>query len=46
MAGKLSKQERKALIEKAEEERAKHPQKKASGFAALEKDAEKLENQH
>lgn len=44
MAGKLSKEERKALIEKAEEDRAKHPQKKTkSGFAVLDEEAEKLE---
>ncbi len=40
---KLSKEERKALIEKATQERAKHPQtKKVSGFAELDKEAAKL----
>ncbi|WP_164848033.1 hypothetical protein [Lacticaseibacillus hulanensis] len=51
MAGKLSKEQRKALIQKAEEDRAKHPVKKdaKSGFAAIDAEADKLteeQNQH
>lgn len=47
MAGKLSKQERKELIQAAEKERADHPQKKTeSGFATIDKEAEKLENEN
>lgn len=47
MAGKLSKQERKALIQEAEKKRAEHPAKKTeSGFATIDKEAEKLENEH
>jgi len=43
LMAKLSKEERKALIEKATQERAKHPQvKKGSGFAELDKEAAKL----
>ena len=47
MAGKLSKEQRKALIQKAEEDRAKHPAKKdeKSGFAAIDEEAEKLDGQ-
>lgn len=42
---KLSKEQKKAMIQKAEEERAKHPQeKKGSGFANLDKEAERLQN--
>lgn len=48
MAGKLSKQERKALAQKAMEDRAKHPvdKKGQSGFAAIDAEAEKLESQN
>ncbi len=48
MAGKLSKEQRKALIQKAEEDRAKHPAKKGgkSGFAAIDAEADKLASQH
>ncbi|WP_173021270.1 hypothetical protein [Secundilactobacillus folii] len=48
MANKLSKEQRKALIEKAEEDRAKHPKPKSgkSGFATIDEAAEKLENQN
>lgn len=48
MAGKLSKQERKALAQKAMEDRAKHPEKNNnhSGFAAIDAEAEKLESQN
>ncbi|MFD1485116.1 hypothetical protein ACFQ5J_07730 [Lacticaseibacillus baoqingensis] len=47
MAGKLSKQERKALIAQAEKDRAEHPKKKTeSGFATIDKDAERLENEN
>ncbi|KRM86730.1 hypothetical protein [Lacticaseibacillus thailandensis] len=48
MAGKLSKEQRKALIQKAEEDRSKHPQKQSgqSGFAAIDAEAEKLENEN
>lgn len=47
MAGKLSKQERKALIQEAEKKRAENPQKKTeSGFATIDKAAEKLENEN
>lgn len=44
---KLSKEQRKAMIQKAEEERAKHPKPKStkSGFATIDEDAEKLENE-
>jgi hypothetical protein len=43
---KLSKEQRKAMIQKAEEDRAKHPQaKKGSGFANLDKEAERLSNE-
>ena len=43
---KLSKAERKELIQEAEKERSEHPVKKAgSGFATIDKDAEKLENE-
>ncbi|KIS02942.1 hypothetical protein [Paucilactobacillus wasatchensis] len=45
---KLSKEERKALIEKAEEQRAKNPKPKSkeSGFATIDKEAEKLEGKN
>lgn len=45
---KLSKEQRKALIEKAEEQRAKNPQpkKKVSGFATIDKEADKLSSQN
>ncbi|MGL0749488.1 hypothetical protein [Secundilactobacillus paracollinoides] len=45
MSNKLSKEERKAMIEKAEEERAKHPKPKStkSGFATIDDEAEKLQ---
>jgi len=44
---KLSKEQRKAMIQKAEEDRAKHPQsKKGSGFANLDKEAERLSNEN
>lgn len=48
MAGKLSKEQKKALIEKAEEDRAKHPKPNngKSGFATIDEAAEKLENQN
>ncbi|TDG75073.1 hypothetical protein [Secundilactobacillus malefermentans] len=43
MAGKVSKADRKAMIEKAEEERSKHPQKRTkSGFATIDEEADKL----
>ncbi|MBW4803008.1 hypothetical protein MK904_03570 [Loigolactobacillus coryniformis] len=44
MAKKLSKAEKKELIQKAEEARAKHPQPKSavSGFETIDKEAEKL----
>ncbi|WP_169790464.1 hypothetical protein [Lacticaseibacillus camelliae] len=46
MAGKLSKQERKAMIEEVEKKRAEHPVKKTeSGFATIDKEAEKLEDE-
>lgn len=47
MAGKLSKEQRKALIQKAEEDRAKHPVKNdgKSGFAAIDAEAEKLDGE-
>ncbi|WP_288531028.1 hypothetical protein [uncultured Secundilactobacillus sp.] len=42
---KLSKEQRKAMIQKAEEERAKHPKPKntKSGFETIDEEAEKLE---
>lgn len=45
---KLSKEQRKAMIEKAEEDRAKNPKpkNKVSGFATIDKDAEKLSNEN
>ncbi|GKS82308.1 hypothetical protein LPAF129_19940 [Ligilactobacillus pabuli] len=44
MSKKLSKEERKALIQKATEERAKHPQESTgSGFAKLDEDAKNLQ---
>ena len=44
---KISKQERKAMAQKAMEDRAKHPQaKKESGFAAIDNEAEKLTGQN
>ncbi|MCF6164704.1 hypothetical protein LROSL1_2192 [Furfurilactobacillus rossiae] len=45
---KLSKEERKALIEKAEEDRAKNPksESKESGFATIDADAKKLEGEN
>lgn len=45
---KLSKEERKALIEKVEQDRAKNPQpaSKVSGFATIDADAKKLENEN
>ncbi|GAB6092786.1 hypothetical protein [Furfurilactobacillus curtus] len=45
---KLSKEERKALIEKAEEDRAKNPKpaNKVSGFATIDADAQKLEDEN
>ncbi|MFD1392531.1 hypothetical protein ACFQ3L_02870 [Lacticaseibacillus jixianensis] len=47
MAGKLSKEERKALIQEAEKKRSEHPVKKSeSGFATIDKEAEKLENEN
>ncbi|GBG94331.1 hypothetical protein LFYK43_07900 [Ligilactobacillus salitolerans] len=43
MAKKLSKEERKAMAQKALEKRAKQPQAaKGSGFAKLDQDAKKL----
>ncbi len=43
---KLSKAERKELIQEAEKERSEHPVKKTeSGFATIDKEAEKLENE-
>ncbi|MFQ4157209.1 hypothetical protein ACKE7A_08805 [Lactiplantibacillus argentoratensis] len=46
MAQKLSKEQKKAMIQKAEEERAKHPKKKSSvsGFETIDEDAKKLSN--
>lgn len=44
MANKLSKEERKALARKEQEQRAKHPQEsKGSGFAKLDEDAKNLQ---
>ncbi|WP_461240603.1 hypothetical protein [Paucilactobacillus sp. N302-9] len=45
---KLSKQQKKAMIEQAEEQRAKNPQpqKKESGFATIDHEAEKLSDQN
>ena len=45
---KLSKHERKAMAQKAMEDRAKHPAKKngQSGFAAIDAEAEKLDSQN
>lgn len=45
---KVSKEARKALIEKAEEQRAKNPKPKSkvSGFATIDKEAEKLESEN
>ena len=46
MAAKLSKEQRKELIAKVEKERSEHPVKKtASGFATIDKEAAKLENE-
>ncbi|WP_407894479.1 hypothetical protein [Lacticaseibacillus sp. N501-2] len=43
---KLSKAERKELIQEAEKERSEHPVKKTeSGFATIDHEAEKLENE-
>lgn len=46
MAQKLSKEQKKAMIQKVEEERAKHPKQKSgvSGFETLDADAKKLAN--
>jgi len=46
MAEKLSKEQKKAMIQKVEEERAKHPKQKSgvSGFETLDADAKKLAN--
>jgi len=46
MAQKLSKEQKKAMIQKAEEERAKHPKKKSgvSCFETIDEDAKKLSN--
>jgi len=46
MAQKLSKEQKKAMIQKAEEERAKHPKQKngVSGFETIDEDAKKLSN--
>lgn len=48
MAGKLSKEQRKELIQKAEEDRAKHPVNNhgKSGFAAIDAEAAKLAGKH
>lgn len=44
---KLSKEQKKAMIEKAEEERAKHPKKSGvSGFETIDADAKKLSEEN
>ncbi|WP_169790022.1 hypothetical protein [Lacticaseibacillus brantae] len=46
MAGKLSKQERKALIEEVEKKRADEPKKSGkSGFATIDAEAARLEKE-
>ncbi|WP_164478928.1 hypothetical protein [Lactobacillus selangorensis] len=47
MAQKLSKEQKKAMIQKAEEDRAKNPKKKdgKSGFETIDAEAEKLQNE-
>ncbi|MFD0896958.1 hypothetical protein [Loigolactobacillus binensis] len=48
MAKKLSKAEKKAMVQKAEEARAKHPKAKTglSGFETIDEEAKKLSGQH
>ncbi|WP_169790273.1 hypothetical protein [Loigolactobacillus rennini] len=47
MAKKLSKAQKKAMIQKAQEARAKHPQAKSakSGFESIDEEARKLTGQ-
>ncbi|MCG4281955.1 hypothetical protein [Lacticaseibacillus saniviri] len=47
MAGKLSKEERKAMAKKAEADAAKHPKKTGmSGFATIDAEADRLEKEN
>ncbi|MDA5386653.1 hypothetical protein [Loigolactobacillus backii] len=48
MAEKLSKAQKKEMIQKAEEDRAKHPKAKSdiSGFETIDKESRKLEKEN